>query len=329
MASNVDHFDRRITYLRVSVTDRCNLRCRYCVPVRDFSFLKHAHILRYEEILRIIRIGVESGIRKVRLTGGEPLIRRNFAYLVQSVCAIPGLEDVSITTNGVFLKKRAKVIFAAGVRRLNVSLDTLSQGKYARITGKDRFHEVWEGIEAAEDLGFSPIKINVVAIRGVNDDEFVPLARLSLQKPYHVRFIEYMPIGKNGGWTPEKFVSSDAIKARLESIGPISRVASSPRDGPVMRYRFKGAKGEIGFISAMSHHFCRTCNRLRLTADGRLRPCLFSNEEVDVMTPLRQGCRDRDLKALFHEAIDKKPEQHHAGVKKQSESGRPMSAIGG
>lgn len=329
MVPSLDPYNRKINYLRVSVTDRCNLRCVYCHPVRAFRFRKHADILRYEEILEIIRAARDLGINKIRLTGGEPLIRKNFVRLAESVCQIAGLADVSITTNGVFLKKMAKAIFDAGIHRINVSLDTLVPLKYAKISGHDCFHEVWNGIEAAHALGFSPVKINVVAIKGVNDDEIIAFGELSMRKPYQIRFIELMPIGNYGYWMPGRYLSSDTIKSKLESIGPLLPVSLGVVDGPAQRYRFQGAKGEIGFISAMSHRFCHTCNRIRLTADGKLRPCLFADEELDIKTPLRAGCGRQELKRLLQLAIDRKPKQHHAEIQGQAESSRPMSAIGG
>ncbi|MDY6950720.1 MAG: radical SAM protein, partial [Thermodesulfobacteriota bacterium] len=225
MASNLDHYNRRITYLRVSVTDRCNLRCIYCRPVKDLRLVRHEEILRYEEILKIIAAGTKVGITKVRLTGGEPLVRKHFVRLVESVGKVPGLRDISITTNGVRLKRKAKKIFQTGVHRINVSLDTLNPLKYVTITGRDHFNSVWEGIEEAEAVGFSPIKINVVAMRGVNDDELMAFAQLSVEKPYHVRFIEYMPVGKDNPWEQERYISSDEIRSRIESLGPLLRVA--------------------------------------------------------------------------------------------------------
>ncbi|NVM56789.1 MAG: GTP 3',8-cyclase MoaA [Desulfobacterales bacterium] len=329
MAANVDHYNRRITYLRVSITDRCNLRCIYCLPVKDLKLLHHADILSYEEILKVVQAATEVGIEKVRLTGGEPLVRRNFIYLVASVCRAHRLEDVSITTNGVLLKEKAKEIFDAGVHRINVSLDTLNRLKYAKITGRECFDDVREGLQEAESVGFSPIKVNVVAIRGLNDDEFLRFAELSVRKPYHIRFIEYMPIGHDSQWKPEKYISSDEIKSKLESFGPLHEIPHSAYDGPASRYRFDSAKGEIGFISALSHHFCPSCNRLRLTADGKLRPCLFAHDEVDIKTPLRNGCSQEDLKELFQEAIARKTRQHRAEIFQKGECLRPMSAIGG
>jgi cyclic pyranopterin phosphate synthase len=329
MAPNIDHFNRRITYLRVSITDRCNLRCIYCRPVKDLRLVSHAEILRYEEILEIIEAGTEVGITKVRLTGGEPLVRKNFVHLVESVSKVSGLEDVSITTNGVLLKEQAQEIFQAGIHRINVSLDTLNRRRYLRITGRDCFGDVWEGLKEAEAVGFSPIKVNVVAMRGVNHDELLRFAELSMKRPYHVRFIEYMPVGNDSPWEPERYVSSDEIKSKIETLGPLQTIPRSTQDGPARRYRFKSAQGEIGFITAMSRHFCPSCNRLRLTADGRLRPCLFSDDEIDIKGPLRRGCSREDLKALFKEAIARKPKEHHADILKPGESMRPMSAIGG
>ena len=285
--------------------------------------------MSYEEILKVIIAGTECGIRKVRLTGGEPLVRKNFVQFVASVCRIPELEDVSITTNGVFLKERAKEIFDAGVYRINISIDTLNRLKYAKITGYNCFDAVWEGISEAEAVGFSPIKLNVVAIRGLNDDEFLPLAELSVKKPYHVRFIEYMSIGHDSRWKPEKYISSDEIKSKLKSIGNLHRIPRASLDGPSERYRFESAKGEIGFISVLSHNFCPACNRLRLTADGKLRPCLFADNEIDIKTPLRDRDTQQDLKKLFREAIAMKPERHHVKTPDSGDCLRPMYSIGG
>ena len=329
MSPNVDHYNRRITYLRVSVTDRCNLRCIYCAPVNDLKLLDHANILSYEEILKVIHAATELGMKKVRLTGGEPLVRKNFMHLVQSVCRIPRIEDISVSTNGVLLKKMARPLFEAGIRRINISLDTLNPRKYAMITGRDCFDDVWEGLQVAEAVGFSPIKLNVVAIRGINDDEILQFADLSVQKPYHIRFIEYMPIARDGNWRPQKYISSDEIKSKLDTFGSLHKIPRSIHAGPARRYRFKSAKGEIGFISALSHHFCPSCNRLRLTADGKLRPCLLADDEIDIKTPLRNGCSQEDLKRLLSKAIAGKPREHHAEFLERGQCLRPMVAIGG
>ena len=329
MVPNVDSYNRKITYLRVSVTDRCNLRCFYCTPVKNLKLLDHADILSYEEILKVIRVAAELGINKVRLTGGEPLRRRNFTRLVESVCLIPGIEDVSITTNGVFLKEMARPIFEAGVHRINVSLDTLNPLKFTKITRRECFNEVWEGIQIAETVGFSPIKVNVVVIRGLNDDELLRFADFSVRKPYHIRFIEYMPLGQDVNWSTEKYVSSDEMKSKLKTFGHLLKIPPSIHDGPAERYRFESAKGEIGFISALSHYFCPSCNRLRLTADGKLRPCLFADDEVDIKAPLRNGSSHEHLKQVFQQAIARKPRRHQAEILEKREGLRPMSTIGG
>ena len=329
MVPNVDSYNRKITYLRVSVTDRCNLRCIYCTPVKNLKLLDHTEILSYEEILKVIRIATELGIKKVRLTGGEPLYRKNFIHLVKSVCLIPWIEDVSITTNGAFLKELARPLYKAGVHRINVSLDTMNPLKYTKITSRGCFDDVWEGIQIAEKVGFYPIKINVVVIRGLNDNELPRFADLSVRKPYHIRFIEYMPIGNDINWTTEKYVSSEKMKSTLNTFGPLIKVPPSIHDGPAERYRFESARGEIGFISAISHHFCPSCNRIRLTADGRLRPCLFADDEVDIKSPLRNGYSHENLKKLFQQAIARKPRRHHAEILEKREGLRPMSTIGG
>ena len=329
MAPSLDPYNREITYLRVSVTDRCNLRCTYCMPVQNLKLLDHADILSYEEILEVIRIATDLGVRKVRLTGGEPLLRRNFVHFVESVCRIPQIEDVSVTTNGVLLQEMAAPLFEAGLRRINVSLDTLNPLKYRKITRRECFDAVWEGLQVAEAVGFSPIKVNVVAIRGLNDDELQQFADLSVQRPFHVRFIEYMPIGRDSNWRSEKYISSDEIRCKLENFGPLHKIPHAIHDGPAERYHFESAAGEIGFISAMSHHFCPSCNRLRLTADGRLRPCLFADDEVDIKSPLRNGRSKEDLKEVFQQAVARKPRRHHAEILVQGECVRPMSTIGG
>jgi len=326
---NIDPYNRKITYLRVSVTDRCNLRCMYCMPVKNLKLLDHAEILSYEEILKVVRVATGLGIKKVRLTGGEPLVRRNFVYLVESVCRIPQIVDVSVTTNGVLLKEMARLLFEAGLRRINVSLDTLNPLKYAKITRRECFDAVWNGLQVAEAAGFAPIKVNVVVIRGLNDDELLRFADLSVQKPYHIRFIEYMPIGQDSNWAPEKYISSDEIRSRLHAFGSLRKVPGSIHDGPAERYRFESARGEIGFISPISHHFCPLCNRIRLTADGKLRPCLFGDDEVDIKSPLRNGFSHQDLKLVFQRAINRKPRRHHAESPEKRGRLRPMSAIGG
>jgi cyclic pyranopterin phosphate synthase len=279
-------------------------------------------------VLEIVRVAVGLGIKKVRITGGEPLIRRDVLHFLKLLTSIPGLKDVSITTNGILLREMAGSLFDAGIHRINISLDTLNPLKFRRITRRNYFHAVWEGISAAKETGFSPIKLNVVVIKGLNDNEVLQFAELSIQEPYVIRFIEFMPIGAITCWDRQKIMTFDAIKSQLESIGPLQQVSSSISDGPAKQYRFEHAKGAIGIISPMSDNFCAACNRLRLTADGRLRPCLFSDHEIDIKTPLRSGCGPEEIKRLIRQGIAEKPKQH-GQRHHQNMCRRPMSKIGG
>jgi cyclic pyranopterin phosphate synthase len=323
----IDRCQRRLNYLRISVTDRCNLRCAYCLPGDDIPRLRHEEVLRYEEILRVARVAAGLGITKVRVTGGEPLVRRGITDFLAELARIPGIRDLSLTTNGLLLKENAGRLRAAGVARVNVSMDTLDPGRYRDITGVDAFEQAWEGIRAAQAHGFHPIKINVVALRGVNDDELPALARLSLDAPLHVRFIEFMPIGRSRfAGAPLLFPE---IMERISVIGRLLPVEGSPLDGPAHRYRFDGARGEVGFIPAISHHFCSRCNRLRLTADGHLRPCLLSDRHEDVKGPLRSGATDADIEEIFLRATLHKPSDHNLAVGEPAHVCCQMRSIGG
>ena len=326
----VDRNNRKINYLRLSITDRCNLRCMYCMPEEGIDFLPHENILSYEEMLRMVGLSVYRGIQKVRITGGEPLVRKGFTDFLKKMNEIEGLEEISLTTNGVLLKKYAAEIKACGVHRINISLDSLRPEKFKKITGRDLFGQVWDGIQEAEKLGFTPIKINVVAIRGVNDDEIEDFGRLTLEKPYHIRFIEHMPIGGSNNWNSEKFLPILEIFERLQNVGsliPLQR--RNNLDGPAQRYKIGNAKGEIGLIGALSNHFCAVCNRLRLTADGHLRSCLFSESEIDVLPLLRNSESDESILALIEKAITEKPEQHNLKNQGHRSCTRQMSSIGG
>jgi len=326
----VDSNNRKINYLRLSITDRCNLRCMYCMPEEGMDFLTHENVLRYEEILRIVGLSVQRGIRKVRLTGGDPLVRKGFTDFLKKMSQIEGLEEITLTTNGVLLKKYAAEIKDCGVHRINISLDSLKPEKFKKITGKDLFGQVWDGIQEVEKLGFAPIKINVVAIRGINDDEIEDFGRLTLEKPYHIRFIEHMPIGDNNNWNAEKFLPILEIYNRLSNVGPLVPVKRRNNlDGPAQRYKIENARGEIGLIGALSNHFCTVCNRLRLTADGHIRSCLFSENEIDVMPELRGGKSDEAILALIEKAINEKPERHNLKKQGQRSCVRQMSSIGG
>jgi len=325
----IDTYDRRLSYLRISITDHCNLNCRYCRPFPGDAKVSHRDILRYEELLRIVRVATELGISKVRITGGEPLVRSHVCDFLARLTRIEGLQDVSLTTNGVLLEKKLAKLQSVGIRRLNISLDSLEPDKIRHITGHDVFDRVWGGILKAHDMGFEPIKINMVPIRGINDDEVEAFARLAFTYPFHIRFIEYMPIGDTGIGSDRRLVASD-IKERIETaFGPLSPVAQSSDGGPAQRYRLKGAMGEIGLIQPISQHFCATCNRLRLTANGRLRLCLLSNLQQDLMAPLRNGCSDDELKDIILSAVQKKPMQHNFRGGSSDCLKDQMSAIGG
>jgi cyclic pyranopterin phosphate synthase len=324
----IDRYGRHLNYLRISITDRCNLRCIYCVPHSRIPKILHKDILRYEEILRLVGIGVRLGISKVRITGGEPLVRKGVYSFLDKLTRIEGLLDVSLTTNGVLLKKNIDKIKSAGIKRINVSMDTLNRKKYKQITGHDHFHQVWEGIERALDLGFAPIKVNVVALKGINDDELIDLARLSFSYPFHIRFIEQMPIG-NSGIKTDRHLLVPEIKKLISPLGKLIPVEKQIYDGPARRYGFAGAKGEIGFISPLTDHFCNKCNRLRLTASGRLRSCLLSGYQEDIKGPLRSGCLDSDLVDVILSAVHNKPFEHGVGCSRHDRVSGLMSSIGG
>lgn len=324
----IDRYNRCLSYIRISITDQCNLKCIYCDPFARTPKVTHDDILRYEEILRLVRIGANLGLSKVRVTGGEPLVRKGVYDFLHQLCGIDALKDVSLTTNGVLLKDNIEKIKSAGIRRINISLDSLKRDKVKQIAGRDVFHHVWEGIMAAHEMGFSPIKLNMVAIKGVNDDELVDFAELSLKYPFHIRFIEYMPIGHTIIGASQQLLADD-IKTRLETIGPLEPIENSRHEGPAVRYRYKSAPGEIGLIRPISQHFCSSCNRLRLTANGQLRVCLLSNLQLDLKTPMRQGLLDENLKELFFKAVRLKPMNHTLGNDCPQRVEGQMSAIGG
>jgi len=324
----IDRFNRRINYLRISLTDRCNLRCIYCMPPEGERKLRHRDILRYEELLRIARIAIKLGINKIRLTGGEPLIRKGVQDFIPMLAGLSGLDDVSLTTNGVFLKDNLEILRTAGIKRINVSLDSLKRLNFKLITRFDHFNEVWEGIEKARHMGFSPIKINIVVMKGINDNEVLDFARLAIEQPYHIRFIECMPVGLQTN--SMAFISnSDIEKTLVTKFGPLMPVSHGRHDGPATRFRFDGGKGEIGFINAISDPFCKGCNRLRLTANGMLLPCLLSNDAVDIKGPLRMGCLDEELIEVFLKAVSLKPQCHPLNLEHDQRVYRKMCSIGG
>lgn len=343
-----DDLGRNITYLRVSVTDRCNLQCFYCSSnpktpdqatqdcAETCRFLPPQELLTDAEILRVVETFAKLGVQKIRLTGGEPLLRPNLAGIVQSISQIPSITDISLTTNGIFLLEQASGLKEAGIRRLNISLDTLKPERYKTITGHDAFQKVWDGILRCLDMGFSPVKLNVVMIKGVNDDELMNLAALTLKWPVQVRFIEFMPIGRYTSWNASRHLSCEEMKNHIQHrLGPMTAVAQGKNAGPAEVFTLANALGNLGFISPISRHFCATCNRVRLTADGHIRLCLFSDNELDLKAAMRNGISDDELKKLLQNTIRHKP----AGLDKSMEGGnetdktpscrRRMSTIGG
>lgn len=330
--AHYDAHSRAINYLRVSVTDRCNLRCEYCMPPEGIPWIPHDTVLRFEEIALIVRAAAELGISRVRLTGGEPLVRLGVCSLVRMLAEIPGVQDLSMTSNGTLLARYAGELAAAGLDRVNISLDTLQPERFAAMTRGGRVEDVLAGIEAAHQAGLEPVKVNSVVIRGENDDDIVDLARKTLLSGWHVRYIEWMPVGETApedeAWRT-KVVTAEEMKQRISAeLGPLTADGSIFGGGPARYYRLPGAEGTIGFITPVSEHFCYHCNRLRLTADGQLRPCLLSDSEVDLRTPLREGADLEQIKSLILQAIDIKPLQHRLGEHGWPEN-RVMSQIGG
>ncbi|MEW6182498.1 MAG: GTP 3',8-cyclase MoaA [Bacillota bacterium] len=309
-----DNFHREINYLRVSVTDRCNLRCVYCIPREGVPLLPHAEVLRLEEVERVVRAGVLTGVRKVRFTGGEPLVRKGFTSLVEMIARIPEIDDLAVTTNGILFGTYANELKNAGLKRVNLSLDTLRPERYRRITGGGELAKVLAAMETALESGFHPVKLNTVVVKGFNDDEITALARLSIDRPLHVRFIELMPFGPAKEWGKDASIPTGEVKKRLESeFGTLEAGKKPAGGGPARYYRLPGAAGTVGFISGMSGHICARCNRLRLTAAGKLRPCLFGEHEVDIKGPLRGGAGIEELAGIIRTAIRSKYEEKASG----------------
>lgn len=340
----VDQFSRTISYLRLSLTDRCNLRCMYCMPeenegkptyIKTGKFLPHSELLSYEELLRVVKLSVSLGMTKIRLTGGEPLVRKNIIEFIHKLNQIEGLEQVRLTTNGVLLDDFANKLYEAGVEHINVSLDTLQKEKFKKITGRDSFDKVWKGLMKAVDLGFK-IKLNAVAMKNINDDEFKDFGRLALDYPFQVRFIEFMPVGGDGSNQKEQFIESDKIQDELKSLGTLQPFPERRGDGPARMYDLKsvdGRHGKVGFISPISHHFCDKCNRLRLTSEGRLRACLLTDNETDLKALLRNNGTDEQIVEQIRKTILNKPQGHNLQIEKKAEDGNScnskMSRIGG
>ena len=331
----MDRYCRLIDYLRVSVTDRCNLRCIYCMPEEGVQLCNHDEILRYEEIVAVVRAAAELGISKIRLTGGEPLVRLGIVDLVRELAAVPGIADLAMTTNGTLLARYAADLAEAGLRRVNISLDTLQPARFRAITRRGDLRDTLAGIDAANSAGLTPVKINTVVMRGVNDDEVVSLASKTVTDGWNLRFIEWMPVGGDAlvhdDWR-ERVVTAAEIRARVEAeLGPLVPARDLVGAGPARTFRLADAgttAGTLGFISAISEHFCDSCNRLRLTANGKLRPCLLSDYEIDLLDALRGSPETGKLQDLIRQAIQAKPQGHRL-ARGQRAQARVMAQIGG
>ena len=324
-----DGFGRRVEYLRISVTDKCNLRCVYCMPVEGLPWLRREELLSYEEITEIVRVTAGMGLRKLRITGGEPLVRRDLSTLVRKLSAVDGIEDIALSTNAVLLEEQADELRDAGVDRLNVSLDSLRPERVDAISRRPGSADaVFRGLAAAERAGFAPIKINCVVMRGRNDDEVADFAAVTRERPWHVRFIEVMPTGDNLGVSRDEFVSSDETLAAVGRIGALEPVAGPAGNGPARYFAFPGAAGTVGVITPMSHNYCGSCNRMRLTADGQLRPCLFGSIQTDLRDPLRRG---DPIEPLVRQTLRIKPERHWLVQGSDAGSGglSALSQVGG
>lgn len=303
----IDAYGRHIQYLRVSVTDQCNFRCSYCMPAGNTTWFSEQEILSYDEMLRMIRIAVKAGITKIRITGGEPLVKKDLVDFIAEIKKLPGIRDLSMTTNGSLLSQYAWQLKRAGLDRVNISLDTLCEDRFAKITGRNMFRQVLMGIESAEQAGFAPIKLNVVVMDGINTDELVEFARISFEKPYEIRFIEYMQMSSD---CKNLLFSTGRIKEILNQAGWGNLIEQPYSDGPANVFRFSKAQGSIGFIAAATEHFCSQCNRIRLTADGRLKPCLLSNAEFDIKKKMRTGTTDFGLENQLRRSIWQKSAQY-------------------
>ncbi len=326
----IDSYERKIDYLRMSITDRCNLRCVYCMPAEGIELARSSDILRYEELLRIARIAAAHGVSKLRLTGGEPLVRKGLVEFISELSKIEGIKDLSLTTNGVLLAEYAERLKEAGLDRVNVSLDSLDRERFAKVTRGDDLDKVLKGLERAQEVGLTPVKINMVVIKGFNDDEIMDFAMLTKVKPYHVRFIEYMPFDTAEGWKREKCLSVNEIRRMIEAVEPLEESKGASKGaGPATRFRFKDAIGEVGFISPVTNHFCGSCNRLRLTSDGKLRTCLFSDREIDLRTALRDGSPDEEIERILFRAAAEKPSGHTINENIFKKCSKTMSLIGG
>ncbi len=325
----VDGHGRRITDLRVSVTDRCNFRCQYCMPADGLPWLERNEVLSFEEIERIVRVMVAMGIEDLRLTGGEPLVRREFPRLVSMLSPIEGLKDLSLTTNGYLLERDAAALVDAGINRVNVSIDSLQRDRFFQITRRDSLAQVLRGLDAlAQHPEVHPIKVNAVAIRDFTEQEAIPFADFARSTAFQVRFIEFMPLDADQAWTPDQVLTGEELRQIIHAVYPLEELPREP-SATARVFRFADGKGEIGFINPVSEPFCSDCNRVRITAEGKLRTCLFSLHETDLREPLRSGATDTQLEQIIRGAVWRKELKHHVGERGFRQPARTMSAIGG
>jgi len=326
----IDTFGRVHTNLRISVTDRCNIRCFYCMPADNVEFMQRQELLTFEEIERFVRVAVGLGVNKLRLTGGEPLVRRNLDTLVAKLAPIEGIRDIGLTTNGMLLPDQAQALYDAGLRRINISLDALDAETFREVTRRDGYEQVLEGIEAAQRVGFDPIKINAVSIRGITENQVVPFGKLARKTGIEVRFIEFMPLDADNAWEREKVLfAGEIIEILADEFGSLIPTETIDPTAPARGFEFADGVGRIGFIASVSQPFCESCNRFRLTADGKLRNCLFSLEETDVKSLIRGQATDEDIARVIRESITAKAEGHEINTARFIQPDRPMYSIGG
>jgi cyclic pyranopterin phosphate synthase len=325
----VDGHGRTISDLRVSVTDRCNFRCQYCMPADGLPWLERAAVLRFEEIERLVRVFASMGVTDLRLTGGEPLVRRDFPKLVAMLARVDGVHDLSLTTNGYLLERDAAALVEAGVNRVNVSIDSLQRDRFFQMTRRDSLPQVLRGLEVlATHPEVHPIKVNAVALRGFTEQEAIPFAEFARSSAFQVRFIEFMPLDADHAWSQDQVLTGEELRAIIDAVYPLVELPREP-SATARVFRFRHGSGEIGFINPVSEPFCSDCNRVRLTADGKLRTCLFSVNETDLREPLRTGASDDEIADLIRNAVWRKELKHHVGEKGFRQPPRTMSAIGG
>ena len=326
----LDTFGRMHDNLRISVTDRCNIRCFYCMPEDNVQYVRRQEILSFEEIERFVRVAVSLGVTKLRVTGGEPLVRKDLPVLIRKLNEIPGIRDLALTTNGVLLAKQARDLYDAGLRRLNVHLDTLDRERFLRITRRDDLDKVLEGLDVAERVGFGPIKINAVAVKNLVEPDIVPLVRFGRERGFEIRFIEFMPLDSQGLWSRKNVLSAEEmIETLSREISPLVEIPDRDPRAPATEYRFADGIGSVGFIASVTRPFCLNCNRIRLTSDGKLRYCLFAIEETDVKSLLRSGAPDEEIAATLRATVHKKWIGHEINSAKFVPPPRPMYSIGG